>query len=263
MTTVVQAHTRRIVAVFGTGGDASVAGLLSSLVSDRSASVTGVFLEDHTLFRLAELPFTMEVCRVTTTRRHLTSRELERQMRVLAARAEQSVRRVAEGVGSSWTFRKHRGRLSSALAEGLEGDLLLIGTSRGALASAGERRLTTHFAESETRRPVAVLLDPPAVSDRALDAAIDLAARTGRRLVAFVPGADLASSSEVLDHVRRLGPKGSAVRNVPDPSPEALLSAVRRAEPVVLVVAAGESGFDETRIGSLQRQLRCPMIMVR
>ena len=260
MTMVDQAE-RRIVAVFGAGGDANVAGVLSSLVSERSSFVTGLFLEDRALFRLAELPFTMEVCRVTTKRRPLTTHELECEMRVLAMRAEQSVQRVAEQAGSSWTFRRLRGRLHAALEEALEGDLLLIGNTRGALAAAGERRLRTRSGEMETRGPVAFLLDRPDASDRALDAAVDLAARTRRSLVAFVPGE--ADPSDAFRRIELSGRVSRTIRGVPDQPDEALLSQVRRVEPMVLVVAAGTPGFEEARIGSLRAQIRCPMVIVR
>ena len=70
MTAVVdERRARRIVVVFCGGGlDTGIAGVLASLVSERGADITGVFLEDHNLFRLAELPFTTELSRITTTR---------------------------------------------------------------------------------------------------------------------------------------------------------------------------------------------------
>ncbi|TNF63880.1 MAG: hypothetical protein EP303_02275, partial [Deltaproteobacteria bacterium] len=103
-------RARHIVVVFSGGrANTSVTGLLTSLVSEDGADITGVFLEERSLFRLAELPFTTEVCRITTTRRPLTTRGLERQMKVQALRAEQALRRVAERVGSPWSFRTHRG----------------------------------------------------------------------------------------------------------------------------------------------------------
>jgi hypothetical protein len=42
-----------------------------------------------------------------------------------------------------------------------------------------------------------------------------------------------------------------------------MISAIRRAGPAVLVVDAGEGGFEQPRIGVFQRELSCPMVLVR
>ena len=117
MPAAIEQRSRRIVVVFGGEANTGVVSVLDSLVSRSRAHVTGVFIEDHTLFRTAELPFTMEVCRITTVRRPLRTAELERQMRLLAQRAERVLRRVAERAGLPWSFRRHRGRLGTALAD--------------------------------------------------------------------------------------------------------------------------------------------------
>lgn len=260
-------RARRIVVVFGGGSaDASVAGVLASLVSESPADVTGVFIEDLTLFRLAELPFTTEVCRVTTIRRPLTTGELERQMRVQASRAERDVRRVAEQVGSRWSFRKHRGRLSTALAEASDVDLLLLGAARRALASAGELSATARTvraSEAEARRPIAVILERDDVGGRAIDAAVELARESGRGLLLFLPPGTNAAPADLALRLQALGPMRASVRTVPSPDADAMLSAVRRAGPAVLVVDAGEAGFEQTKIGALRRALSCPMVLVR
>lgn len=260
-------RARRIVVVFGGGSsDASVAGVLASLVSESPADVTGVFIEDLTLFRLAELPFTTEVCRVTTVRRPLTTGELERQMRIQASRAEQAVRRIAEQVGSRWSFRKHRGRLSTALAEASDVDLLLLGAARRALATAGELSATARTvraSEAEPRRPIAVVLERDDVEGRVIDAAVELAQRSGRGLILFLPPGTTAAPSDLALRLQPLGPRRASVRTVSSSDADAMLCAVRRAGPAVVVVDAGEGGFAQTNIGALRRDLSCPMVVVR
>lgn len=258
---------RRIVVVFAGGSaDTGVAAVLASLVSERGAELSGVFLEDHGLFRLAELPFTTELSRVTTTSRPLTTRELERQMKVQALRAEQALRNVAERLGTAWSFRRHRGRLASALAELRDADLLLLGTARRALASCAELGATAHLLRSrdlEPLRPVAVLVDPAAGSDRALEAAIRFAETSGRGLIVFLgddAGGSLADLRQRLQSPRLTR---AAIRIVPTSERGALLAAVRRVAPGVLIVGAGEGGFEEPRIAELQRELRCPVVVVR
>ena len=260
-------RARRITVVFGGGSaDTSVAGVLAALVSESPADVTGVFIEDHTLFRLAELPFTSEVCRVTTVRRRLTTPELERQMRVQAMRAEQAIRRVAEGVGSQWSFRKHRGGLSTALAEASDVDLLLLAAAHRVLATAGELSATARTVrsrEAEARRPVAVLLERTDAAGRSLDAAIELAHRSGRGLVVFLPPGAAAGPGDLALRLQPLGPKRASVRSLASSDAEAVLSAIRRTGPAVLVVDASEAGFEQARIDAFRRDLSCPIVVVR
>lgn len=267
MAVVGEQHTRRIVVVFGGGSsDTGVAQVLASVASESSADITGVFLEDHTLFRVAALPFTIELCRITTMRRSLTTGELECQMKVQALHAEQAVRRVAERAGSPWSFRKHRGRLSTALAEERDVDLLLIGTARGALASAGELRATARAAragEVESLELIAVLIDRADTAARALDVGIELAERTGRGVIVFLSDEGRKAHPDLSRRLQLMGPKRATIRTVTSAEPAALFAAVRRAAPTVLIVGASETGFEEPKIGALQRELRCPMMVVR
>ena len=267
MTTELNEHrVRRIVVVFGGGSpDASVAGVLASLASEGAAEIAALFLEDHTLFRLAELPFAMELCRITTMQRPLTTGELERQMKVQALRAEQAVRRIAERAGSSWSFRTHRGRLGAALLGARDVDLLLLGTQRPSLASSGESRAITRALRSdevEALRPVAVLLDQAASGARSLQAGIRFAEATGRRLIVFLSDEAAEVPSGLARRLEALGPRRSAIQRVAGPDREAWFAGVRRAAPAVLIVSARDAGFDESTIDALQRHLSCPVLVV-
>jgi hypothetical protein len=235
-------------------------------VSEGNADITGVFLEDHGLFRLAELPFTTELCRITNKRRPLTTGELEREMKVQGRRAEQAVRSVADRARSLWSFRTHRGRLTTALAEARDVDLLLLGTARRALASAGELRATARMVragEVESLRPVAVLFDHADTAAQALDAGVEVAEQTGRGLTVFLSDEASEAHPALTRQLQSLGPKRWATRTLPSAEPGALLAAVRRVAPVVLIVGASEAGFEESRIGAMQRELRCPILVVR
>lgn len=261
-----ESRSRRIVAVFGGRVDGGVAAVLESLASAASVDISGVFLEDQTLFRLAELPFATELCRVTTVRRPLRPRELERQMRSLASRAEQAVRLVAERAGSPWTFRTHRGRLSSALEGSSDVDLVLIGASGDALIPAGELGAMArafHATHEEGSRSVVALLDRPSAAARVLEAGAGLAGKAGRALAVLVPLDEESPTTQVADLLARVATKGAQVRTFQPSNFTALLSAVRKANPAVLVVGGDASGIEEDRIASLQRALRCPLVVVR
>jgi hypothetical protein len=266
MPAVHEQRSRRIVVVFGGEGDAGVASVLDSLMAVRRGDVAGVFIEDQSLFRTAELPFATEVCRVTAVRRPLTTAVLERQMSALALHAEQAVRRVAERAGSPWSFRRHRGRLSTALANAPDVDFVVVGAVRRALAPAGELRATAQTVravEAEARKPVAVLYERSGPGGRALDVGVELAERTGRSLVVFLPASLAAALSDLEQRLRPLGPQRAIVRTVPSTEPAMLSSALRRASPAVLVVGGDEAGVGEDRLGDLQREVRCPLVEVR
>jgi hypothetical protein len=266
MPVVHERRTLRISVVFGGQADEGLSGILSSLVSGRQADVAGVFVEDRSLFRMAELPFAAEVCRVGAVRRPVTTRELERQMKLLALRAEAVVRRVAEGAGTPWSFRRHRGRLSTALAETGDADLVVVGAARHGLTASHELRAIgprVRAADAETRRPVAVLFEPSNAGWRAVDAGADLAMRTGRRLVAFTAASAEEVAPELGARLGALGLKGAAVQTVPGTDPTSLISAVRRALPAFVVLGVEESDAARAGLEGLQRRLRCPLIIVR
>lgn len=260
-------RARRIVVVFGGGGsDTSVAGVLASLASEGAADIAAVFLEDHRLFRLAGLPFATELCRITTTQRPLTVGGLERQMQVQASRAEQAVQRIAERAGSAWSFRTHRGRLGAALLETRDVDLLLLGTQRRSLAPSGELRAMTRALRSdevELLRPVAVLLDQASPGAQTLDAGMRLAEATGRGLIVFLSDEVDAARPDLARRLEALGPKRWAIQRVSGPDRDRLFVGMRRAAPAVLIVSAGKAGFEASSIDALQRQLSCPVALVR
>lgn len=260
---VVEARTRQVVVVFGGRGDASLAGVLASLVSGGQSEVAGIFLEDHALFRIAELPFALEVSRLTTSRRPIRAVELEREMRVVAARAESLLRNVAERAGLRWSFRKLRGRLSAALEDVRDVDFVLVSAGH-ALAPASELGATARTrraAEREGRRPIVVAFDALEASRRALEAGIQLAETTGRRLV-VVRRAGIALPERHAG-LESLGVGRVVVETLVDEDPSAFLRSVRRAAPIVLLIGAGEAGFDEAQLDRLRRELRCPMLVTR
>ncbi|KPK16015.1 MAG: hypothetical protein AMJ62_07475 [Myxococcales bacterium SG8_38] len=260
-------RTRRIAVIFAGGSsDTGLVRVLGSLLPKTGADITGVFIEDQTLFRLASLPFISEVSRITSKRRPLAVRDLERQLKVQARRAERELQRLAESLGLPWSFRTHRGPLSSALAEAQNVDLLLLGAARRALASAAELHETSRMlqaAEAAWLRPVAVLLDQADSGSRALEAGIELAEASSRPLLVFLADPSPRAWNEVRRRLQSFGPKRAAIHRVREAEREVLAAAIRRASPTVLIVAAGEGGFEELRLTSLRQELRCPVVVVR
>lgn len=260
-----RAHGRRIVVVFGGGGaDISLVGVLRSLASESVTDIAGVFLEDQSLFRVAGLPFVTEVSRLTTARRPLAARDVERQLKVQARRAERELRTLAESLGLPWSFRTHRGPLSSAIAEASRFDLLLLGAVRRA-AFGGESEWAApagRYAREDRERPIAALVEQGESSRSALEASIELAKTTGRPLTVFVTGT-AADQREMQARLQALGSERAAVHLASEADRGALLATIRRASPAMLVASAGTQGLEEPQIAMLRRELRCPVIVVR
>lgn len=260
-------RVRRIVVVFGGGSsDTGVAGVLASLASEGAADIAAVFLEDPNLFRLAELPFATELCRITATQRPLTVGGLEGQMKVQALQAEQAVRRVAERAGSSWSFRIHRGRVGAAIAGARDVDVLLLGTGRRSLVPSGALGAVARVVRSdevEPLRPAAVLLDRADTAASSLDAGVRFAVATGRGLIVFLSDEVAEAYPNLTRRLEPLGPKGWVIQHLSTADRGASFVDLRRAAPAVLVVSAGDADLDESRIGTLQRQLSCPIVVVR
>ena len=228
----------------------------------------GVFLEDHTLFRVAALPFTTELCRITTMRRSLTTGELEvpdegsssarRASRTPSRRAgwvtlvfPQTPRAVEHCACRSARRRPFVDRHCPGC----------LGVGRGA---PRDRAHDARAGEVESLRARCGARRSHADNaPRALDAGIELAERTGRGLIVFLSDEAKEAHLALSRRLHLLGPNRAAIRTVPAPGTGTLLAAVRRAAPAVLIVGASETGFEEPRIGALQRELRCPMLVVR
>lgn len=256
MTTV--ERERRVAIVFR-GGDADAATLAAFKLfgTKSSAEVVGVFVEDVDVFRVAEIPYTREVYRLTSTARNLSTSDLEREVRVQAVRAESALRAIAEEAGVRWSFRTLRARLHSALREAArEVDWLVIGAAQtvvNALPDATHRR-----REPASGAPIAVLFDGSENSLRAIRAGAELASTSGRKLaVLLAPRAD--EESEAIKLARdALGSRPVTYRLVTDPTPEGIARAIRALAPALFVLGDDEGGHLARAAPS-----GCPTLLVR
>jgi nucleotide-binding universal stress UspA family protein len=91
------------------------------------AELTGVFVEDINLLRLAELPFARQV-RVYSSVQPFNTQHLEQELRVLAHRARQALAQSARRANLRTSFLVRRGIVSSELLKAaLEADLVILG----------------------------------------------------------------------------------------------------------------------------------------
>jgi nucleotide-binding universal stress UspA family protein len=91
------------------------------------AELTGVYVEDINLLRMAELPFTREV-RVYSSAQPLDPQHLEQELRVQARRARQALAQSARRSNLRTSFLVRRGVVSVELLKAaLEADLVILG----------------------------------------------------------------------------------------------------------------------------------------
>ena len=112
-------------------------------------------------------------------------------------------------------------------------------------------------------RPVSIFLDHPGSGAQSLDAAMRLATDTGRGLLVFLSDEAAEAHPDLGRRLEALGPRRWAIQRVFDRDLAAVFAGVRRFAPVVLIVSAGSAGFEESRIDALQRELSCPLVLLR
>lgn len=129
----------------------------AELAARLKAELLGLFVEDVTLLRLTELPFSQEIGLFSTTRRQLGSAQLERQFRAQAGRMRQRLARIAGREQIPWSFRVVRGVIASELLQAaLEADLLILGRTGGSLTK--RRRLGSTARAILTQAPHLTLI---------------------------------------------------------------------------------------------------------
>ncbi len=259
---------RRLAVILGGGdADARALGILASVLSEFSPEVAGLFLEDADLFRLAELPFSYEISRLTSRSHPLTTIELEREVRVQAVHAERALQVTAERAGLKWSFQRMRGRLNTALEAAPNVNLLLLSATRRSIVSSGEARAlgkALRTSENEATRPIVAVFDASDPATVALESAIRLSRSTNRRLEVILVAATADAVAELRDRaVELLAPQTATLRGVSDMAIETLTDAIRAAAPALLVIGANDPFLESSGVGLLRRSIDCPALIVR
>lgn len=238
------------------------------MIDEFSAEVAGLFLEDVDLFRLAELPFSHQISRLTSRARPLSTVELEREVRVQAVRAERALRLTAERAGLKWSFRRMRGRLDMVAHAAPDVSLLLLTARTHGVASAGEnsalgRALRAGEGQQEVR-PVVVVYRGSRVGASALQAARRISTRTNRRLDVFLVAATPEDEAELrAQAVELIGTQVAHFERTPALESETLRNAMRGRAPALLVLGV-EAGLSEHLKGRLMLEsIGCPVLLVR
>lgn len=120
-----------LVALDSTSDNRSAMRAAVELAARLQAELSGLFLEDTNLLRLADLPFAREIRPWSAQERPLTERDLLLSLRALATRTQMELARMAGKAKVRWSFRIERGpRLQLLMQASGSSDVLLVGEPR-------------------------------------------------------------------------------------------------------------------------------------
>ena len=179
------------------------------------ADLHGLFVEDITLLRVAELPVAREIQFPFASRSRLSPRRMRRQLRAQAEQARRALATVCSECGIEWTFEVARGDVSArVLKEAETADLLCVGrasrplTRRSgvgstAVAAAGavSHSVLLVSRHTEIKSPVVVLYDGSEEGKKALLIASRLADHLEGLLSVVVPASAASSSEKIQEQI--------------------------------------------------------------
>jgi nucleotide-binding universal stress UspA family protein len=187
------------------------------------AELIGLYVEDTNLLRLAQLPFVREVRTFSETLHPLDALDLERQLRVEAARVRQVLERICDERHVRCRFQVFRGAVGAELlAAAANADLMVLG--KIGRSYFGTKRIGSITRMMVSRRtgmtlimqsgalltvPVMLLYDGSEQARKALSVASHLARSPDGRLTVFVVADNRKDAGrlemEVMQHLQDYG----------------------------------------------------------
>jgi hypothetical protein len=237
----------------------------TGMAATLDAELTGLFVEDINLLRLAGLPFAGELELVSGLWRRWALGDLERALRVHAAEAERLLAQAAERAKVQWSFQLARGQvLREALAATGEADLVVFGHSSPAYwlapAVAVGKRVPTGVAS------LLLAFDATPAAFRALTTAGQLARQAAARLHLVIPAEDAVRFGRLRDEALAwLAERGLEARYLGLSRFDAagLAEAARTRASTLLLLPADSPAADISGLALLLSQIRCPLILAR
>jgi nucleotide-binding universal stress UspA family protein len=245
-----------------------------------NAEIVGIFVEDVNLLRLAELPFAREVGYPSGTDRPLDSVSMERELRIQAEQARQTLAGLAVRRQVRWSFRVVRGRVAAELLTAAqEADLLALGraswastrlvplgtTARVVVAQASGPVLLLQHGHAICQ-PVQLVYDGSPGARRALSTAAQLAVLAGGTLnvmvVTDVPESARRLQEELDARLQAQQVKGR-YRHLLKPTAEELAQALRMTGGGTLIISADNPLLQGEGLPTLLDAMDCSVVLVR
>lgn len=248
------------------------------LAAQLGAEVTGVFVEDINLLRMAQLRITVEVGAATGRVRRMNHQRITYGLRSQADRARQALQRLADRLQVPWEFRVLRGVIDrELLSASTTADLVILGrvgwSDKQVLGSTAEAVLTAAPARvlllgSQHRlyQSLLAVFDGSAMSERALDTALLLARRAGRFLSVGVAAGDEAEARRLQAVVAervQAAELQARYRWLIGMDSRELAKLIRRFEASILVLPAESPLLAGKRLRKAIEEFDCPVLVVR
>jgi nucleotide-binding universal stress UspA family protein len=248
----------------------------AALAARLGAELTGLFVEDENLLRLAGLPVARQLSVHGGTGRPVA--DIEGELRALAARAREAVAAAAAPHRISWSFRVARGQVAVEVVSAAgEADLLVLGwaghrvagrrgpgeTARAAAArSPSSVRILSR--DVQVGRPLLVAWDGSPGAARALDLAARREAAGRGTMTLLLAAPERTAGARLLEEARgRLGRREPPPSRHAGPRPADLLRAA--AGPGALLVLGAESALPGGPAGlkAFLDEVSCPVLLAR
>jgi nucleotide-binding universal stress UspA family protein len=272
---------RRILVAVDTSAHSMAAlNAAARLASAMQAELTGLFVEDVNLLRLAALPFAKELRWPSSSRRTLDEVRMERELQLMASQARRALATVAEEAEAEWTFRVVRGTVSEeVLNAALEADLLSLGrasrplTRRVRLGSTAQAA-AIHASGSvllarkgtDTELPIAVTYDGTQAATRVIDAAVRMSHINDSNLIVLVMAEQADEAPHLAERASHLlGDRISHAeyRFLPTNGDESLADVLAKERCALVVLGGDIPSLQGKRLYHLLDDLDCPVLLVR
>jgi nucleotide-binding universal stress UspA family protein len=252
----------------------------SELAEALQAELVGLFVEDINLLSLAGLPFAREVRYLSGVDRPLDGPSMERELRIQAEQARQTLAGVAGRRQLRWAFRVVRGQVTAELLTAAqEADLLALGRASGASTRRVRLGATAREVVAQARRPVVLLQQGHAVCQpvqlaydgspaarRAVATASRIASMTGGQLTVMViadaPAVAQRLEEEIDGRLQAQQIKGH-YRQLVNPSAAGLAHALSTAGGGTLIISADSPLLEGEGLSTLLDALDCSVFFVR
>ena len=246
----------RITLAFGAAApDLDALSALAHLAATLRAELSGVFIEDQDLLRLAALPVAREYFG-SGAQRAIEIADMERQLKRQADLARAALMRSAELAGARWTFVTARGSLARELGGRVE--------QSQAVAVGLTGRARNPFQAPVRSRAVAVAYAGGSAAQRALELAQRLREALRRPMILLVPARTPDAAEALLqDALTHLRVPPSRVFTVSGAKLSDVVLAARTLSPALLLLEASESVMTADAISYMNDELPCPALLVR
>ena len=148
---------RILVALDASPCSLAVLEIAARLAAALEAELSGLYVEDETLLRGAELPITNAVGSFSGAVRQLERPELERHLRIQAAKAKHALETIGNHARVPWSFQVARGAVTQELLLAAnDADIVSLGQCGWSLIGSSRMGITTETVLARADAPVLV-----------------------------------------------------------------------------------------------------------